>query len=197
MYRSHWSHNSQSDFVNCIPSRTFHVSLSTSNGLWYPNCQMDRDATPAPLLGTMSLTPVIQGTEWLQVVLVEHVSQITGGQVLCHESLERLVNAANDNKSMCENGTPKNNDTEDCLVMGWGILLYDIKMLCNWRCKDNPHVLICRHGLLEGLNQPLHSPIGWWMVRSSVDVLDSIALHQISKLAWHKLGTVVCHQLFW
>ena len=38
--------------------------------------------------------------------------------MLCHESLERHVNAANDNKSMCENGIPKNNDTGDCLVMG-------------------------------------------------------------------------------
>ena len=38
--------------------------------------QMDREATPAPLLGAESLTPVTQGTEWLQVVLVEHVSHL-------------------------------------------------------------------------------------------------------------------------
>ena len=42
-------------------------------------CQMDGDATPALLLGAESLTPVTQGTWGLQVVLVEHVSQITSG----------------------------------------------------------------------------------------------------------------------
>ena len=42
--------------------------------------QMDREATPAPLLGAESLTPVTQGTGWLQVVLVEHVSQMVCGQ---------------------------------------------------------------------------------------------------------------------
>ena len=41
---------------------------------------MDREATLAPLLGAESLTPVMQGTTWLQVVLVEHVNQITSGQ---------------------------------------------------------------------------------------------------------------------
>ena len=44
--------------------------------------QMDRDATPAPLLEAESLTPVTQGIWGLQVVLVEHVSQITSGQGL-------------------------------------------------------------------------------------------------------------------
>ena len=43
---------------------------------------MDRDATPAPLLGAESLTPVTQGTWELRVVLVEHVSQMAGGQGL-------------------------------------------------------------------------------------------------------------------
>ena len=43
-------------------------------------CQMDRDATPAPLLGAESLTPVTQGTGGLQVVLVERVSQMVSGQ---------------------------------------------------------------------------------------------------------------------
>ena len=43
-------------------------------------CQMDRDAIPAPLLGTESLTPVTQGTWGLQVVLVERVSQMACGQ---------------------------------------------------------------------------------------------------------------------
>ena len=41
---------------------------------------MDRDATPAPLLGAESLTPVTQGTWELQVVLVERVSQMANGQ---------------------------------------------------------------------------------------------------------------------
>ena len=41
--------------------------------------QMDRDTTPAPLLRAQSLTPVTQGTWGLQVVLEEHVSQITSG----------------------------------------------------------------------------------------------------------------------
>ena len=43
---------------------------------------MDKDATPAPLLGVLSLTPVTQGTQGLQVVLVEHVSQVVSGQGL-------------------------------------------------------------------------------------------------------------------
>ena len=43
---------------------------------------MDRDATPAPRLGTLSLTPVTRGTQWLQVVLEEHVSQMACGQGL-------------------------------------------------------------------------------------------------------------------
>ena len=43
-------------------------------------CQMDGEATPLPLLGVESLTPVTQGTEWLQVVLVERVSQMVSGQ---------------------------------------------------------------------------------------------------------------------
>ena len=43
-------------------------------------CQMDRDATPAPLLGAESLTPVTQGMKRLQVVLVERVSQMACGQ---------------------------------------------------------------------------------------------------------------------
>ena len=42
--------------------------------------QMVRDATPAPLLGAESLTPVTQGTGGLQVVLVEHASQMACGQ---------------------------------------------------------------------------------------------------------------------
>ena len=45
-------------------------------------CQMDKDATPAPLLGVLSLTPVTQGTQGLQVVLVERVSQVVSGQGL-------------------------------------------------------------------------------------------------------------------
>ena len=43
-------------------------------------CQMDRDTTPAPRLGALSHTPVTQGTGGLQVVLVEHVSQMANGQ---------------------------------------------------------------------------------------------------------------------
>ena len=48
--------------------------------------QMDREATPAPLLGAESLTPVTQGTGWLQVVLVEHVSHLmdSGQGVIQH-----------------------------------------------------------------------------------------------------------------
>ena len=42
-------------------------------------CQMDRDTTPALLLGAESLTPVTQGTGGLQVVLVEYVSQMASG----------------------------------------------------------------------------------------------------------------------
>ena len=41
---------------------------------------MDREATLAALLGAESLTPVTQGTGWLQVVLVEHVNQMDCGQ---------------------------------------------------------------------------------------------------------------------
>ena len=82
MYRSHWSHISQSDFVNCTPSHT--VSCFYINYQWtvvpQGTYQMDRDATPAPLLEAESLTPVTQGTEWLQVVLLEHVSQMACGQ---------------------------------------------------------------------------------------------------------------------
>jgi len=44
--------------------------------------QMDWDATPAPLLGVLSLTPVTQGIWGLQAVLVEHVSQVACGQGL-------------------------------------------------------------------------------------------------------------------
>ena len=43
-------------------------------------CLMDRETTAATLLGAQSLTPVTQGTGWLQVVLVEHVSQMVSGQ---------------------------------------------------------------------------------------------------------------------
>ena len=43
-------------------------------------CLMDRETTAATLLGAESLTPVTQGTGWLQVVLVEHVSQMVSGQ---------------------------------------------------------------------------------------------------------------------
>jgi len=43
-------------------------------------CQMDRDATPAQLLGAESPTPVTQGTWGLQVVLVEHVCLVATGQ---------------------------------------------------------------------------------------------------------------------
>ena len=43
-------------------------------------CQMEREATPALLLGAESLTPVTQGTWGLQVVLVEHVCQMANGQ---------------------------------------------------------------------------------------------------------------------
>ena len=56
------------------------------------SCQMDRDTTPAPLLGAESLTPVTQGTGWLQVALVEHVSQMAYGQgviQLVHVSLQQ------------------------------------------------------------------------------------------------------------
>ena len=42
--------------------------------------QMDREGTPAPLLGAQSLTPVTQSTGGLQAVLVEHVSQMACGQ---------------------------------------------------------------------------------------------------------------------
>ena len=43
-------------------------------------CLMDRETTAATLLGAQSPTPVTQGTGWLQVVLLEHVSQIVSGQ---------------------------------------------------------------------------------------------------------------------
>ena len=56
----------------------------------FPHCQgpvvsqdtylMDRERTPAPLLGAESLTPVTQGTGWLQVILLEHVGHMAGGQ---------------------------------------------------------------------------------------------------------------------
>ena len=42
--------------------------------------QMDREATPVPLLGTQSLTPVTQGTLGLQAVLVEGVCHMVRGQ---------------------------------------------------------------------------------------------------------------------
>ena len=41
---------------------------------------MDKQATPVPLLGAQSLTPVTQGTLGLEVVLVEAVSQVVCGQ---------------------------------------------------------------------------------------------------------------------
>ena len=56
----------------CVYSQ-YHVVLQATY-------QMDREATPGPLLGARSLTPVIQGTVGFQVVLVEHVNQITSGQ---------------------------------------------------------------------------------------------------------------------
>ena len=57
--------------------------------------QMDREATLAPLLGAESLTPVMQGTTWLQVVLVEHVNQITSGQgVIQHVHVSLYIVAA-------------------------------------------------------------------------------------------------------
>ena len=42
--------------------------------------RMDGEATPAPLLGRQSITLVTRGMKCLQVVLIEHVSQITSGQ---------------------------------------------------------------------------------------------------------------------
>ena len=42
--------------------------------------QMDRETTTAPLLGALLLTPVTQGTGWLQVTLVEHVCLVAAGQ---------------------------------------------------------------------------------------------------------------------
>ena len=41
---------------------------------------MEREATPALLLGVLSLTPVTQGTWGRQVVLVDRVSQMVSGQ---------------------------------------------------------------------------------------------------------------------
>ena len=41
---------------------------------------MDRETTPAPQLGVQPPTPVRQATSWLQVVLVEYVSQMVSGQ---------------------------------------------------------------------------------------------------------------------
>ena len=57
-------------------------------------CQMDRDATLALLLGTLSLTAVIQGTWGQQVVLEEHVSQMACGPgviQLVHVSLHYVI----------------------------------------------------------------------------------------------------------
>ena len=55
--------------------------------------QMGREATPAPLQGAESLTPVTQGTGWLEVVLVEHVSQVACGQgVIQHVHVRILYN---------------------------------------------------------------------------------------------------------
>ena len=48
-----------------------------------------------------------------------------------------------------------------------------------------------------GVVRTTHCTHPLWMIRGSVDVIGSIALHEISKFAWHKLGTVVFHQLFW
>ena len=41
---------------------------------------MGKVSTPAQHLGAESITPVTQGTGCLQVVLVEHVSQMVSGQ---------------------------------------------------------------------------------------------------------------------
>ena len=54
-------------------------------------CQMDKEATPVPLLGAESHTPVTQGTWWLLVVLVERVSQMANGQgVIQHVHVSKL-----------------------------------------------------------------------------------------------------------
>ena len=56
-------------FINCQGPVVLHAP-----------CQVEIEATPALLLGVLSLTPVTQGTWGLQVVLVEHVSQMASGQ---------------------------------------------------------------------------------------------------------------------
>ena len=84
IYRSHWSHNSQSDFLSTVARSSRTVSFFFINWQWtvVPRapCQRDRDATPALLLGVLSLTPVTQGTWGRQVVLEEHVNQMANGQ---------------------------------------------------------------------------------------------------------------------
>ena len=54
--------------------------LSGSCSILQDTYQIVREATPAPLFGAESLTPVTQGTGWLQVALVEHVNQVACGQ---------------------------------------------------------------------------------------------------------------------
>ena len=55
-------------------------------------CPMDREITLGPLLGTQSPTPVTQGTDWLQVVQRELVSQVACGQgVLLHAQVSLIT----------------------------------------------------------------------------------------------------------
>ena len=82
MHRSHWSHKWQSALSILYIKSTVSCFFINCQGPVVPHapCQKDRDATPELLLGAESLTPVTQGTGWLQVVLVEHVSQMANGQ---------------------------------------------------------------------------------------------------------------------
>ena len=69
-------------FCLCSSSSNIHVFFLYYQGPVVPQTpsQMDKEGTPAPLLGAESLTPVTQGTGGLQVLLVEHVSQMACGQ---------------------------------------------------------------------------------------------------------------------
>ena len=69
-------------FRLCSSSSNIHVFFLYYQGpvVLQDTYQMVGEGTPAPLLGAESLTPVAQGTGGLQVVLVEHVSQMACGQ---------------------------------------------------------------------------------------------------------------------
>ena len=57
---------------------------------------------------------------------------------LAGSSLTFLPKFGRNRSNRVQMGCPKNNNAGDCPVVAWGVLQYDIRMLCNWCYKDNP-----------------------------------------------------------